>query len=321
MTRQKNGIKNPNAMPKEIMKKLYDKRTPKVIILDVETAPIYATVEPTETVSNTVPYPMHVVGGEVNSDTVKEYVTKSNNTRYRYMTDKACQQIVFDVGWVVQDRAGNQFIHRSFVVEEIFLDMESMKHAHYFKKYPQYVVELASGQRSLRKWIEIMAILEQDVLEYGVREMAAYNANFDFEGALPNTHRMVTSTELTLFEDYSISKTCLWNWATQSILSTLDYAKVAVREGWVSEAGNLRTKAENTYRYIKEQYDFVEEHTGLEDAAIEGEIYAELWKVARKADRGLPKGIQPWKVVKDFLESKGVQIELPSPKGNDKETE
>ena len=46
----------------------------------------------------------------------------------------------------------------------------------------------------------------------------------------------------------------------------------ATTHGFVSDAGNIQTSAEVAYRFLTNDPDFVESHTGLEDVEIETAI-------------------------------------------------
>ena len=60
--------------------------------------------------------------------------------------------------------------------------------------------------------------------------------------------------------------------ACTSFLNTSEYVNFATIHGFVSEAGNIQTSAEVAYRFLTNNLDFVESHTGLEDVEIETAI-------------------------------------------------
>ena len=60
------------------------------------------------------------------------------------------------------------------------------------------------------------------------------------------------------------------------------YIKFALKNGLESPAGNIQTSAESCYKFLKNQIDFVESHTGLEDVKIEVEILAQCYKEHKK---------------------------------------
>ena len=67
--------------------------------------------------------------------------------------------------------------------------------------------------------------------------------------------------------------------ACTSFLNTSEYINFATTHGFVSEAGNIQTSAENAYRYLINDPSFEESHTGLEDVEIEAVILMNCLKV------------------------------------------
>ena len=52
-------------------------------------------------------------------------------------------------------------------------------------------------------------------------------------------------------------------------MNNRNYRETARNLGWVTEKGNIITNAECAFRYIQNDFEFVESHTALEDAQIE----------------------------------------------------
>ena len=63
------------------------------------------------------------------------------------------------------------------------------------------------------------------------------------------------------------------------------YKRFCEKNGYLTEKGGLRYTAEIIYRYIKQDNDFIENHTGLEDTLIEKEILAYCIKQHKKMDK------------------------------------
>jgi hypothetical protein len=70
--------------------------------------------------------------------------------------------------------------------------------------------------------------------------------------------------------------------ACQVVMNKATYIKFALKNGLESPAGNIQTSAESCYKFLKNQIDFVESHTGLEDVKIEVEILAQCYKEHKK---------------------------------------
>jgi len=61
------------------------------------------------------------------------------------------------------------------------------------------------------------------------------------------------------------------NWAVEKEYELISKNKIEQGK-YISEKGNIRTNAQTIYRYISGDYNFIEEHKGMEDTQIEGEI-------------------------------------------------
>lgn len=213
---------------------------------------------------------------------------------------KGENQIIFDIGWTITEASNEKkVLHRSYLVKEIFLDIKMMERAYYFEKFPSYIIALAEQKTELKGWNEIIQILNQDIQDYNVKELYAYNSNFD-KTAIRKTHNILNNGLVKV--DYKIY--CLWSLATQTFLGTEKFIKTALANGWVTEKGNIKTSAEVAYKYMTGDYDFIESHTALEDSSIETEL---LWKINKygvKKDKECRKS--PWKTVANIKEKKGI---------------
>ena len=304
----KNIITNTNRGDKKIVpldKRLNDRRIKKVITFDTETAPFYEVVKPYETKQETMPYSHQVMSGNL-EDVIEEINPRTNRVQYRYMTDTKQKQIIFDFGYVIGDKQGRVLAKRRFIIREVFLNMDIMKHAHYFEKYPDYIIELYDRRNviNLSTWVETKAQLEQDIVDYNITEMYAYNAAFDSR-AIRDTHRIITDGASTfgLFKDYQIKINCLWGMACETILQRKKYVEFCKEHGFISESGNIKTSAETVYKYLLNDPDYVEEHTALEDSIIEHHILGECFKAKQKMSFGIIS--QPWRMVTQWAKDKG----------------
>lgn len=192
------------------------------------------------------------------------------------------QPLPYDIGWTVCDKHGNIYARRSYVVKEVFFDMaDVMQSAYYVEKIPRYVEEIRDGQRVVAGMWEIRRKMREDIKAFKIREVGAYNMAFD-KRALNNLIRYVSKSWARWWFPYGVEFFCIWNMACSVILNRKSYIDFAERNGFISEAHNLSTSAENAYRYIKNRIDFLENHTGLEDVEIEVEIMAECYRQKKK---------------------------------------
>lgn len=187
-------------------------------------------------------------------------------------TNSVEQPLPYDVGYaIVNTETGEIFTEKSFVVAEIFLDKELMKDAYFAEKIPQYWDDIKAGKRIMKSICNIRKAIKSDMKKYNVTKVGAYNMGFD-NRATKNDVRYISGSFLRWFFPYGTEFFCIWNMACTSILNTKDFADFAVKNGFVSEHGNIQTSAEIAFRYITNALDFEEAHTGLEDVKIECEI-------------------------------------------------
>lgn len=195
------------------------------------------------------------------------------------------QPIPYDIGWVVCDKYGKIYAERSFVVAEVFLDMRDvMKSAYYAEKIPQYWDDIKSGKRTIAPMWKIRKAMCEDIRNYKIREVGAYNMAFD-KRALNNLMRYVSKSWRRWWFPFGVGFFCIWSMSCDTLLNRTSYVRFAERNGLISEANNIQTSAECAYRYITEQADFIESHTGLEDVKIEVAIMAECYRQHRKMER------------------------------------
>jgi len=183
-------------------------------------------------------------------------------------TNSVEQPLPYDVGYAIVSPDGSILVTRSFVVAEMFLDKELMSYAYFANKIPQYWEDIKKGTRELKTFYNIRRQIKEDLTNYSVKKVGAYNMGFD-KRAMNNDTRYITKSFLRWFFPYGTEFFCIWNWACSTILSTENYINFALANGYVSDKGNIQTSAECAYRFLTNDVNFVECHTGLEDVLIE----------------------------------------------------
>lgn len=182
------------------------------------------------------------------------------------------QPLPYDVGYaIVNTETGEIYTEKSFVVAEIFFDDELMKGAYFADKIPQYWEDIKAKKRIVKSICSIRREIKKDMQTYSVSKVGAYNMGFD-NRATKNDVRFISGSMVRWFFPFGTEFFCIWNMACTSILNTADYVRFALDNGFVSEHNNIQTNAENAYRFLKNDIDFSESHTGLEDVKIEIEI-------------------------------------------------
>jgi len=212
--------------------------------------------------------------------------------------------LVFDFGYVIATRT-RILLERSFLIREIITNPKVMLFAlldeHWRqsfggKIFSHYIPALNANRLDVYSWDDAVNILRDDMRTHGVDVFSAFNLKFDM-GALGRTQEFIKSGGKVL--DYRPDLLCLWQFSCETVCRSPLYHETAqrlgVENGWITEAGNVRTNAEKVYAYLTQQPDFVESHTALEDAQIETEILQRL--LAKK--KRIPYNVvahMPWRI-------------------------
>lgn len=214
---------------------------------------------------------------------MKERNSKLSKTKKFLIVDtETCntieQPLPYDIGWAVCDKDGNIYEERSFVVAETFCDMKDVMQSAYFaEKIPQYWEDIKNGTRTLATMWTIRKVMLEDMKFYKIKDIGAYNMGFD-KRALNNLMRYVSKSWCRWWFPFGTEFFCIWSMACDVLLNRASYIKFALQNGLVSEANNIQTSAECAFKYITENLEFAENHTGLEDVRIEIEIMAECYR-------------------------------------------
>lgn len=265
-----------------------DKRIKKVLVFDTETTPVYLPCEVKEVRGLSEPPRYNYLEG-----TIEEYVY-NGKTYYKHKTNVEQKHLVFDIGWCVATKKGKILKKRSYLIEEVFTNMDLMKNAHYFNKYPDYLISLNNRKTSIKKWRDIVHIMQNDIEDFNINEVYAYNIAFDLQ-AVKNTQQFILNKEMLLWKMYELKTNCLWGMACETIFQQKGFKKIANEQGWLTPSGNYLTNAETCYKYLTSIYDFEEKHTALEDSVIEVSIMAKCFATHKKMSFGIIN--QPWRLV------------------------
>lgn len=201
----------------------------------------------------------------------------------------ASNMFVYDCGFAVCDKKGNIYEEYSFVNRDIFFGEKSlMKSAYYADKLPQYYRDIKSGKRKIASLYEIRNTLSEVMKKYNTKIVIAYNARFD-DTALNTTQRWETKSKYRWFLPYG---TIVWDsmkMVQDVVAKTPTYVKFCNENGFMTKHKTPRPqiKAETVYRYITQDTDFIESHTGLEDVKIETVIFAYCMAKHKKMRKAL----------------------------------
>lgn len=217
--------------------------------------------------------------------------------------------LIYDLGWQIIDRNGNVYEKKNFLITEIFSVPSVFNTAYYAEKRPLYIEKLRNGEIVLTDWnTAISELLESIAACYAV---GAYNSMFDFKKAIPFTetyidklysddfHAWMNRQEIAckeiafggkqngrdfdpdffVFRDKKYLMFDVWGMACEHLLNCDEYKQMCIENHWQSASGKyFTTSAEKAYRFLKQNTEFDEAHTALDDAIIESEIFSAIMK-------------------------------------------
>lgn len=173
---------------------------------------------------------------------------------------------VYDLGWIISD-GENILAERSFIIAETFFNHALMNSAYYTSKLPQYY-EGMGREWKVVSFLEAWRAFKQDVRDYGVSDVWAFNARFD-EMACNATIRDYSNGFQSFFIPYGIRVRDIWDYAGGSVCNTTKYVKWCMENEKLTASNNPSTSAETIYQYLTGAIDFVENHTALQDCHCE----------------------------------------------------
>lgn len=192
------------------------------------------------------------------------------------------QPIIFDIGGVIHDKKGNVLETFSFVVQEVFYEMPHlMTECFYLAKIPYYNTQIYNKERTVKSWYEIKKHIEKLCKKYKIKAIIAHNMTFDYR-AIHTTQRYITKSQYRYFFPYNIELWDTLKMTRSTICNQKSYINWCVKNGYLTKNGRPRATAEILYRYITNNNNFIESHTGLEDALIEKEIFAYCMRQHKK---------------------------------------
>lgn len=178
----------------------------------------------------------------------------------------------YDVGFAVVDVFGNIYEQYSFVVADIFLDKELMTSAYFAEKVPNYWNDIKAGTRELKTFRNIKKAFADCVKRNNVKIVLAHNARFDYR-SLNLTLRYLTNSRQRFFFPFG---TEIWDTLKMSrevLKNEPSYDEFCYTNEFLTKRMCKRYTAEIIYRFLINNIDFEENHTGLEDVLIEKEIF------------------------------------------------
>lgn len=190
---------------------------------------------------------------------------------------------VYDLGGAVIDEFGNEKERFSVVNEDVFFRMpEQMKEAYYAEKIPQYLADMRMGNHKIVDTWGMYRVVKELCDKYNVQAMVAHNARFDIQ-TLNATMRYQTKSRKRYFIPYGMKVIDSLALARKVFGADPKYIAFCKENGYTTNHKNPRPRftAEVLWRYISNNNDFIESHTGLKDVEIEKEIFTKCLEALR----------------------------------------
>ncbi len=179
------------------------------------------------------------------------------------------KQFAYDLGYVIADKDSGEIIKRkSYVISQVWNNKPLMATSYYASKTPLYEERLKSGYSKKASWGNVCRWLANDLRKYNITEIYAYNSRFDSGVFNFMCNWFKVENPLGCLEIKDIMG------YIKPITDTDEYKDFCVSNGYMTKHKTPRPqkKAETLYRFMTNNIEFVEEHTGLEDSLIELEI-------------------------------------------------
>lgn len=223
-------------------------------------------------------------------------------------TEGMSGKIPYNIGFIVADRYGKIYKKCSLALpENIYINIcqcaRIQQAVEMTAKNVQEILADFGNSRLKRKYkcvsnaYAINFILKL-ISKYRVKKIYAYNVTFD-KVCLRNLFANRFSELENQVEFCDIIPMILY-----TKLLTKKYVNFCVENGFLTEKGYIQTKAETVYKYLTNNIDFTEEHTGLADVFIEYEILLTALNTHKKIET---KPCQAWKILDNFCKEKGIE--------------
>lgn len=168
--------------------------------------------------------------------------------------------LIYHIAGLIHDRQGNVIAGFNYIIAENY---EMFDNAFYAKKNMARYDEMVKTGIATMIPTEEMALAMVDNLcsYYGVNYMMAYNTSYDFTKT--NARMLIENRQ---FID-------IYLMASETLGQRKKYADFCRENNFKTGSNNAKMSAEVVYAYLIGNPDYEEEHTALEDAKIEMEIF------------------------------------------------
>lgn len=174
----------------------------------------------------------------------------------------------YNIGYVIYDTE-NKIIRekKDFVVEQVWHNDMLFTTAYYADKRETYIGRMRARKTIMNKFGYICQEMIRDFDFYNVKSAYAYNSPFDVKVFAHNCEWFKCNNPFDNIDIFDIR-----GYVHKKLAFERAYQDFCEENELFTESGNYSTTAESVFRFIKQDMDFVEEHTALADSLIELDI-------------------------------------------------
>ena len=184
----------------------------------------------------------------------------------------------YNIGYVIYDTEREEIVvEEDFVVEQIWHNTELFHTAYYAEKKNLYIANMRARLAKLEKFGYITKRMSHLIKLHEVTAAYAYNSPFDERVMNFNCDWFKCINPFDNIPIYDIR-----GYVHKTIAYEKEYQAFADEHLLYTDSGAYSTSAENIYRYIINNPDYIENHTALADCYDELQILREC--IARIKD-------------------------------------
>lgn len=181
----------------------------------------------------------------------------------------------YNLGYIVVDfEKGESLTIEDLVIEQIYKNKPLFETAYYSEKKPIYISKMKGKTMSMKKFGHACMKMRNDIRKYDITHVYAFNSPFDNRVMNFNCDFFKVKNPLDDVEIRDIRA-----YAMNSLCNSSDYQHFCEKHELFTESYNYSSNAENLYKYVTQDIDFIEEHTALSDSIIEAKILWECYKL------------------------------------------
>ena len=179
-------------------------------------------------------------------------------------------KFIYDMGYIIAEKTEcglyAPILEKQYIIEQMYQNKVAWESDGYKKKRKKYISLMRGKKAKQTKFGHALRGLKADIKNYNVEGWGAYNVSFD-----TNAMKFMCDYFELNYPFEELNKFDIEGMAN-TIHATNDYQTMCANYGGITPAGFVSTNAENTYRFVSDDIEFIEEHTSLEDCKIELDI-------------------------------------------------